>query len=223
LKQLNERPGDPDQLSYWDEKITQVGSYLLFARIQAIQELGDLSASIHQELTRGEEILRLNYLPSYEPLPSPPGQFELPLENSLDRSHLELSDIQSGFREKLLSLRTEEINRGVTTLGPHRDDLRFISNGIDLGDFGSRGQLRTALLALKLAEVSWLREKTGHWPVLLLDEVLAELDDTRRQDLLDRLAKTEQYLLTTTDLGLFTNEFQGSATKWHIHQGQVTT
>jgi DNA replication and repair protein RecF len=96
-----------------------------------------------------------------------------------------------------------------------------LSNAIDLGNFGSRGQLRTTLLALKLAEVSWLKEKIGEWPVLLLDEVLAELDDTRRQDLLDRLADSEQTLLTTTDLGLFSGEFQKTAGLWEIHQGEL--
>ncbi len=222
LKQLNERSGDQDQLSYWDERITQAGSYIMHTRIQAIRDLGHLSASIHQELTRGEEILRLNYLPSYEPMPSPPGQIELPLDNPIDRSGMELKEIQGGFRERLLAQRKEEISRGVTALGPHRDDLRFISNGIDLGNFGSRGQLRTALLAIKLAEVTWLKENTGHWPVLLLDEVLAELDDYRRQDLLERLARTEQLLLTTTDLDLFSDEFQKTATKWEIRNGQLT-
>jgi DNA replication and repair protein RecF len=221
LKQLFERSGDPDQLSYWDERLTQSGSYIIHARIHAIQNLGQLSASIHQELTRGEEILRLSYLPSYEPLPSPPGQIELPLEDPLDRSGLGIEDIQGGFREKLLQQQKEEINRGVTTHGPHRDDLRFISNGIDLGNFGSRGQLRTALLAIKLAEVAWLKEKNGHWPVLLLDEVLAELDDTRRHDILDRLAKTEQSLLTTTDLNMFSDEFRKTAGRWEIRNGQL--
>ena len=221
LKQLFERSGDPDQLSYWDERLTQSGSYIIHARIHAIRNLGQLSASIHQELTRGEEILRLSYLPSYEPLPSPPGQIELPLEDPLDRSGLGIEEIQVGFREKLLQQQKEEISRGVTTHGPHRDDLRFISNGIDLGNFGSRGQLRTALLAIKLAEVAWLKEKNGHWPVLLLDEVLAELDDTRRQDLLDRLAKTEQSLLTTTDLNMFSDEFRKTAGRWKIQNGQL--
>ena len=220
LKQLNERAGDFDQLSFWDEKLTQSGSYIMQARIQAIRDLGHLSAIIHQELTRGEEILRMNYLPSYEPMPNPPGQIELPLDQPLDRSGLEIKEIQDGFREKLLSLRSEDINRGVTSKGPHRDELRFLGNGIDLGNFGSRGQLRTALLAIKLAEVSWLHEKNGHWPVLLLDEVLAELDDTRRQDILDRLDQTEQSLLTTTDLSLFSDSFKKTAAIWELYNGK---
>jgi DNA replication and repair protein RecF len=219
LKQLNERSGDVDQLSYWDEKITQAGAYIIHARIQAIRDLGYIAAPIHQDLTRGEEILRLNYLPSFDPAASPPGQIELPLENALDRSGVELKDIQDGYREKLLSSRSEDIYRGVTSRGPHRDEMRYLSNGIDLGNFGSRGQLRTAMLAIKLAEVNWLNEKNGDWPVLLLDEVLAELDDTRRQDLLDRLVKTEQSLLTTTDLDLFSDEFKKSATQWEIKNG----
>ncbi len=219
LKQINERSGDVDQLSYWDEKITQAGSYIIHARIQAIRDLGYLAASIHQELTRGEEILRLNYQPSFDPVASPPGQIELPLENALDRSGVDLKDIRDSYREKLLSTRTEDIYRGVTSRGPHRDEMRYLSNGIDLGNFGSRGQLRTAMLATKLAEVNWLKEKNGDWPVLLLDEVLAELDDTRRLDLLDRLAKTEQSLLTTTDLDLFSDEFKHSATLWEIKNG----
>ncbi|HDN04816.1 MAG TPA: DNA replication/repair protein RecF [Chloroflexi bacterium] len=219
LKQLNERSGDVDQLSYWDEKITQAGAYIIHARIQAIKDIGYIAASIHQELTRGDEILRLNYLPSFDPAASPPGQIELPLENALDRSGVELKDIQDGYREKLLSTRSEDIYRGVTSRGPHRDEMRYLSNGIDLGNFGSRGQLRTAMLAIKLAEVNWLNEKNGDCPVLLLDEVLAELDDTRRQDLLDRLAKAEQSLLTTTDLNLFSDDFKRSATQWEIKNG----
>jgi len=219
LKQINERTTDTEQLSFWDEKITQAGAYIIFSRIQAVRDLGYIAASIHQELTRGEEVLRLDYQPSFDPAAPAPAQIELPLENTLDRTGLALKEIQDGYREKLLSTRSEDIFRRVTTQGPHRDEMRYLSNGIDLGNFGSRGQLRTAMLALKLAEVNWLKEKNGEWPVLLLDEVLAELDDTRRQDLLDRLAKTEQSLLTTTDLDLFSEEYKTGATQWVIKNG----
>lgn len=221
LKQLNDRSGDPDQLSYWDEKITRAGSYIIHARIQAVKDLGGLSGTIHLELTRGEEILRMNYMPAYDPVDSPALQIQMPLNTQPDRSGINLNEIRNGFREKLLSLRSEEISRGVTSIGPHRDELRFVSNGIDLGNFGSRGQLRTALMALKLAEVSWLKEKNGVWPVLLLDEVLAELDDFRRQDLLNRLTQTKQSLLTTTDLNLFSEDFQQSADRWEISGGKL--
>jgi DNA replication and repair protein RecF len=110
----------------------------------------------------------------------------------------------------------------MTTVGPHRDDLRIIANAVDLGYYGSRGQARTAILALKLAEVSWLQEKTGHWPVLLLDEIMAELDLQRRDDVLSALANCEQALLTTTDLHLFSSDFVKNNTVWQVTGGQVS-
>ncbi len=221
LKQLKERGGDPSQLAYWDEKITQTGAKIIHARIQALRELENQAATIHHDLTRGKEILRLRYQPAYEPLPTPSGQYSLPLEDSVDQSGISLENIQSGFREKLLELREEEINRGMTSIGPHRDELRFLGNGIDLGTYGSRGQIRTTLLALKMAEVGWMKERTGHWPVLLLDEILAELDETRRRDLLGRLAQTEQAIFTTTDLNFFTSNFIQESTQWHIEGGRL--
>ncbi len=180
LKQLNERGSDPQQLAYWDEQLAVSGAQLIFARIQTVHELERLAARIHSELTRSKEVLRLDYQPAYDPLPQRPQQYALPLDAPVDRTNLSIEKIQQGFLECLASLRKEEIARGVTTIGPHRDELRFFSNGIDLGIYGSRGQARTAVLSLKLAEVIWMREKTGEWPVLLLDEVLAELDNERR-------------------------------------------
>ena len=102
-----------------------------------------------------------------------------------------------------------------------RDDLRFIINKADVSDYGSRGQLRTTLLALKLAEVEWMKERTGEWPVILLDEVMAELDGNRRADLLKYVGKSEQVLFTTTDLSLFTPEFVEQAEIWDVSGGVV--
>jgi DNA replication and repair protein RecF len=109
----------------------------------------------------------------------------------------------------------------VTTIGPHRDELRFIANKVDLGDYGSRGQVRTALLALKLAEVNWMKERTGEWPVILLDEVMAELDLQRRADLLQYVGGSEQVLFTTTDLNLFAPGFVENAEVWKMEGGRV--
>jgi len=221
LKMLFERGGDPSQLSFWDEKISLSGAILIQARICAIQEIETLAILIHSELTRSTEVLRLAYHPAYDPFPQQPGQFALPLDAPLDRTGISKSEIREGFQAALNQKRSEEIARGITTIGPHRDEMRFLANGIDLGVFGSRGQIRTAMLAIKMAEVAWMKEKTGHWPVLLLDEVLAELDPQRRADLLDRLAQAEQALLTTTDLDLFTPAFVQSAQQWHIHGGNL--
>ena len=223
LKQLAERGGDVAQLDFWDTNLVQSGAQLILWRIQSIRELERLAARSHLSLTRDREVLRLAYDPSYDPLPRPAGQFALRLDVPVDRSALDLETIKRGFADSLRKLRPEEINRGVTTIGPHRDDLRFLANGVDLGDYGSRGQVRTTLLALKLAEVAWMREKTGEWPIILLDEVMAELDAERRADLLAALADTEQSFLTTTDESLFSPQFVDSASLWRIHAGAVVT
>ncbi len=221
LKQLGEHSGDPDQLTYWDEQITSLGAKLIHARIHAVQEIEFLAAQIHRDLTQGREILRLNYQPAYDPLPDPGGQYKLKLDDPRDRTAYSLEQIQKGFTAALQKLRREEIARGVTTTGPHRDELRFLSNSVDLGTYGSRGQIRTALLTLKLAEVHWMKQKTGHWPVLLLDEVLAELDHQRRTDLLTRVSACEQALMTTTDLNLFAPEFVAGTKVWEIREGRL--
>ncbi len=134
---------------------------------------------------------------------------------------MELNEIQEGFRARLRELRNEEIARGVTTIGPHRDELRFLTNDIDLGNYGSRGQVRTTLLSLKLAEVNWMKDRTGEWPVILLDEVMAELDLLRRADLLKYVGESEQVLFTTTDLHLFPSDFAGKAEVWKVSEGKV--
>lgn len=222
LKLLSERGGDPGQLIFWDETLTASGAQIIHWRIQAIQELERFAARTHNNLTRGAEVLRLAYQPAFDPLPRPNSQIALRLEVATDRSALDLDSIRRGFLEALGRIRAEEINRGVTTLGPHRDELRFLANGVDLGNYGSRGQIRTALLALKMAEIDWMKARTGEAPIVLLDEVMAELDGERRADLLTALENTGQVLLTTTDTSLFSPEFVETAETWQVVAGTVS-
>jgi DNA replication and repair protein RecF len=219
LKMLGERGGNADQLEVWDGTLARLGAQLINWRIAAVQELERQAARIHLELTHGLEVLRLAYEPSFDPAP----KLALKLDAATDRSGIDLKDIERGFLDRLRTLRSEEIERGVTTIGPHRDELRFLANQIDIGDYGSRGQMRTTLLSLKLAEVSWIQARTGQWPVILLDEVMAELDTHRRADLLKYLGQAEQSLLTATDLGMFTPAFVDEAKVWHVVNGAVQT
>jgi len=221
LKGLNERGGDVAQLDYWDEMLANYGAQLIYDRIHAVQEMERLASRAHRELTRGLEAFRMDYQPSYDPLPRKKNQISLPLDTPVNRANLPLESIQKGFAEQLVRSRSEDILRGVTSAGPHRDEVRFLANGVDLGTYGSRGQARTAVLSLKLAEVSWMKSKTGQWPVLLLDEVLAELDLARRSDLLARLSQSEQALMTTTDLDLFDPTFVSGTTLWKIQAGRL--
>lgn len=221
LKQLAERGGDQSQLDFWDETLTRTGAVIILRRIEAVDEIEKLAARIHHDLTHGAEVLRIHYHPAYDPLPSPDGQIAMPIKTTVQRDGFTEDEIRQGFSAALKADRLEAIRRGVTVLGPHRDELRFLSNGIDLSDFGSRGQVRTTLLALKLAEIEWMKSRTGQWPVLLLDEVLAELDISRRLDLLTYLDKIEQAILTTTDLNLFSHAFVKKAERWEVSAGTV--
>jgi DNA replication and repair protein RecF len=221
LKSLGETGGDGRDLDVWDETLARLGAQILAWRIEAVQQLERPAARIHHELTHEQEVLRLNYQPAYDPLPQPEGQIGLKLTTEIDRSSLKVEEIRSGFLARLRQVRPEEIARGMTTVGPHRDELRFLANGIDLGDYGSRGQVRTALLAIKLAEVNWMKERTGEWPVILLDEVMSELDLQRRADLLNFTGQSEQMLFTATDARMFPPEFVEKAEVWKVENGAL--
>jgi DNA replication and repair protein RecF len=222
LKQLSERGGDPSQLDAWDDILARRGAQIILARITAVNELERIVRKVHHKLTGSSEVLRLTYQPAFDPLQENGSQIGLPIDTVVDRSSLGEQDIREAFAARLVSLRRDEIARGVTTIGPHRDELRFLANGIDLTSFGSRGQVRTALLALKLAEVDWMKERTGELPVLLLDEILAELDQTRRSDLLDVLGDCEQAILATNDMTLFKPDFVKSAACWQVAGGSLS-
>jgi DNA replication and repair protein RecF len=137
--------------------------------------------------------------------------------------HRELTpdQIAPQFGDQLKREQRESIQRGVTVSGPHRDELRLFINERDVGLYGSRGQSRTAVMAFKLAELEWMRERIGEWPVLLLDEVVAELDADRRRYLLERVDGATQTLMTTTELDIFTSSFLDRATVWKVNEGQI--
>jgi DNA replication and repair protein RecF len=122
----------------------------------------------------------------------------------------------------LVAARAEELARGATTIGPHRDDLVFSLRERDLGTYGSRGQQRSTTLALKLGEAALMRARTGDAPVLLLDDMLSELDATRRAHLLAAVATGEQQtLISATDLDEFALPFLHGAHRLRVEQGHV--
>jgi DNA replication and repair protein RecF len=221
LKQLSEKGGDEKQLLYWDQLISENGAILIQARNQSVLELDKLAAIKHSFLTKGSEILKIIYQPAFNPWICESLQFSLSMGES-EQSIITTDEISAKFQKQLLEIRKEEIRRGVTTIGPHRDDLLFSANGIDLGVYGSRGQIRTAVMALKFAEMDWLQEKSGDLPVLLLDETLAELDLNRRGDLLNMLKNGKQAIITTADLELFDQGFIDRCMNLKIEDGKIS-
>ncbi len=188
--------------------LAEHGAYLVKGRIGMLGQLEGYARQSHQQMTQGREVFRLDYQPSFDPTHSLTGQIALPgVQHLEEASQIEVKDIENGFADELRRRRKQDIQRGSTSVGPHRDELRFLANQVDLGDYGSRGQTRTALLSLKFAEVELMKQRSGEWPVLLLDEVMAELDPIRRGALLGLLDKVEQAFVTTTDWKCLSRSF----------------
>lgn len=226
LKTIAEGNAKPGHLEVWDLKLAQLGSYLIKTRDATLQELEIESHNNHFLLSHGMESLTIRYHPSFDPARAndPQSSQLLTKEQSsaiISRDHLSEQVIETRFVETLLENRRGDIARGVTTIGPHRDDIRFLTNNTDLGYYGSRGQIRTALISLKMAESTWLEKTTGQKPVLLFDEVLAELDGQRRTDLLEHLTNDHQVFLTTTDANLFAGDYRDQCEIWQINNGII--
>lgn len=227
LKQLAETGGTPDygadQLIYWDEQLATAGTTITLKRQTMIAELEQLADRLHRDLTRERHTLRLRYQPAFNadgpigPVYQPSLNLDLPTQSP----EATFEQARQSFLKQLAAKRQEELARGTTLIGPHRDELRFIADEIDLGTFGSRGQQRTAVLALKLAEVHWMREKINDWPILLLDEVMAELDAHRRGFLLGQINGANQSILTATDPEMFAPEFRAQAKLVKVVRGRI--
>lgn len=233
LRHLREARGDPGQLAPFEDGLARAGSLVTLRRHSLVRELSTRAGKIQQDLTGGLEWLRLEYVPDVVPgdsrvLSRPPHPGNGARDAVLEGARIDAMVVS--FRGALQRRRNEEIARGVTLVGPHRDELRFVggspnqgTHAVDVGTYGSRGQQRTAVLALKLAELAWIKACTNEAPVLLLDEVLAELDSSRRDLLLSQVDDVDQALLTATDPAMFSDSFRQRAVMWQVGAGVVKT
>ncbi len=221
LRQLQERRSSPDQLRFWDEKLAEDGAHVVARRREVVAELEELARAIHLELTGQDEHLSLRYEPSIR---MPDKYYQIPLglgsEGRLGIRYSE-SSIRESFLEQLREITREEIQRGMSLIGPHRDDLRFLAGGVDMRIYGSRGQQRTVVLALKLAEAKLLAEETGEQPIVLLDEVMSELDEARRRYLMKAIKNSQQAILTTTHWDAYSPDFLNRATLLRVQEGRI--
>lgn len=196
LKQLagKDRRTIDDELAFWDEQLVTFGSYLIVARYRFLTEWGKSVSERFRELSTGNQLLTTRYSCSL----SIPAIVEAELtERPLPDAQATLSPL---YREALEQLRTDEIRRGSTLLGPHRDDLVWLLDNESLVAVGSRGLQRLAVLAGKLAEITTIQHATGDWPILLLDDVLSELDSRHRARLCTTLAAfPAQQIITAAD------------------------
>lgn len=175
LKQIRINSEILDTLDIWNSQLVQYGTYIIRARKEFVDKLNGFIPSIHESLTGGTESMYLTYEPNAS---------------------------ENEFEHNLVMAEQKDLYTKSTSVGPHRDDLSFISGDMDLRKYGSRGQQRTGALSLKLTEIRIVEEKTGEKPILLLDDVLSELDRNRQNFLLEHI-KGIQTIITCTGLEEF--------------------
>jgi DNA replication and repair protein RecF len=224
LRDLRDRlsASGSEQLSFWDDRLVALGSILTVQRASLVEALDEEARQQNRELSANRERLQVQYSSGIaEHLASPGRQLPFEFEGGVLEEPLDSDQVALLFRQELESLRRREVAAGMSLRGPHRDDLRFVSDGRDLRTYGSRGQQRTAALALKLAEVAVMRTKLREPPLLLLDDVMSELDEARRAALLHLLANVDQAIVTATGSEDFPEAFRSRARHLRVVEGQL--
>lgn len=190
LKAVAYHRAEASELAVWDEQLVRYGTPIIHRRLQFLKILVPLARRMQKELTDQGEVFNVTYHSSLGPVGA-----------------LEQAAIADVFAKTLSAGRGEELRRGVTLWGPHRDDLIFYLNGYELKTYGSQGQQRTGILALKLAELETFYRHNHEYPLLLLDDVMSELDDKRRAYLLQIIKDNHiQTIITGANMELITNE-----------------
>lgn len=225
LRQLMEGSGSQDVLPVYNERLAELGGHIFARRATFLDALSREAQRIHyEELTDGRETIRIHYLPRLEAAGDSIKGVEAELSTIgqwLTSQQTNVATIQAKFNQVITAAKAHDIARGTTSVGPHRDDWSLQLNGRSLAHYGSRGQQRTAILALKMAEINWMTRITGETPILLLDEVVAELDEQRRALLLNYVKGVNQAILTATDPAMFTQDFLRQATSFTVANGRV--
>ena len=204
LKRIRDNQEDPGMLDYLDDRLTTLANLIIFERRRMLASLNEQTYVLQEALSGGREHLQIVYRPSFK----------------VDQAW-STAEAQQHYRTQLREVRRKELLQGVCLLGPHRDDLEFLVNDVNMLTYGSRGQQRTVALSAKLAELAYMRACTGDEPVLLLDDVFSELDAQRRGHLLSEVLQHEQVLLTTTDLTSFPAEILAQAHIYQVIEGEL--
>jgi DNA replication and repair protein RecF len=201
LRRIREEQADRAELAYWDAVIVEHGGRILEWRHETLSALAGPLAEAHREIAPDEASLALRYVSNVQAGPH---------ERNVD-----------ALRRRLRETSDKEVWNGATLVGPHRDDFVFESGGRDLNEFASRGQQRTAILALKLAELDLLTQLDARPPLLLLDDVFSELDPERRAHLVRRIGSLPQAIVTTTTAADLDPALVSASTLWQVADGSV--
>ena len=216
LRAIRREEATPENLAFWDEQLAQVGARVMAARLTLVGDLAARLPALHDavapDVEQGEQV-RLTYADTLkEAWPSRPAQA---------RDAPPLEELMAAYRTRIRQVREKELWNGVTLVGPHRDDLRVELGGREVATHASRGQQRTIILALKLAETDLLGADGAPTPIVLLDDVFSELDPGRSERSLALLLERGQVLVTMADLASLPPGRRG-VTIWQVGEGRLS-
>lgn len=209
---IEQKPSVSDsELAVWDAQLAVTGSRVIRRRDRVLERLTPLAQTWHHLISGSTENLQLSYQPNVQVLSA---------ENTR-LSALSPQEVQQAFLQKISTRAIAEQQQGTSLVGPHRDDICFEINQTPARQHGSSGQQRTLVLALKLAELQLIEDVVGEPPLLLLDDVLAELDINRQNQLLEAVGDRFQTLITTTHLGVFDDQWLKNTQILSVQSGKV--
>jgi DNA replication and repair protein RecF len=203
LANATSSPEESTELAIWDAQLAAIGSRVIRRRSRVLHRLAPLAQTWHEAISGRTETLEIRYAPN------------------VDANQDDPDAIQQAFLDKLQQRAIAELHQGTTLVGPHRDEVEFTINHTPARQYGSQGQQRTLVLALKLAELKLIESVVGEPPLLLLDDVLAELDLNRQNKLLETIQDRFQTLITTTHLGSFDAQWLQSSQILTVEAGQI--
>lgn len=178
LKSISRSPSMKTMAEVYAEQLAELGSFIVDARVQFIKKLSVISKLMHRKITEGKEELEIEY--------------QCLLGSELDRA-----SVKRKLLNYYINNLDDDVRRGYTQMGPHRDDMKIVINGIDVRSFGSQGQQRTCALSLKLSEIDIIKSDTGEYPILILDDVMSELDSKRQKYLLKAITHLQSIITCT--------------------------
>ena len=195
---LKNRQLDIDVLDIYDIQLAEYGNNIIKDRIKYIKKLNFYGEGIHNDISSGKEKIEFQYITGIK----------------------NLENIESEFYDLLKKNRKKDIEKGITTIGPHRDDFTVSLNGIDAKSFGSQGQQRSAVLTIKFSSLKIIKELTGEFPILLLDDVLSELDFNRKRYILTSIREI-QTVITCTGIEDLTNYLDNKSKVFKVKDGVI--
>jgi len=206
LKQLQiGKMKDRTMLEVFNEQFSEAAANVTLKRAHFIHELEKIAEVIHQGITSEKESLKVQYEPNIK----------------LSETYQDVPGLKNVFCSLLNDSMDKEIERGSARFGPHRDDISFHVNDMNVQTYGSQGQQRTTALSIKLAEIELINQVVGEYPILLLDDVLSELDDNRQTHLLSTIQEKVQTFVTTTSVDGIEHEIMKDAKVFNVSKGNI--